>query len=345
MNSAAELNLDQTADGIGPVLDVQGLTVELATAGGWTRIIEDVTFAVKPGTAVGIVGESGSGKSVTALSVMGLLPQSGSRIVSGSVTLDGEELLGQPERRLQDIRGNRMTMIFQEPMSSLNPAFTVGYQIAELARRHLGASKREATQMAIEVLDRVGIPNAKQRKDSYPHEFSGGMCQRVLIAMAILCNPRVLIADEPTTALDVTIQAGILDLLKEMVRELSIGLVLVTHDLGVIADVCDRVAVMYGGQIVAADDVQGVFAHPTHPYAEGLMVSLPQIGTGSRALATIPGEAVTPDAIPPGCRFHPRCPFAQERCSIDQPTLRTLHGGAMTRCPRYEELDLKGPAR
>jgi oligopeptide/dipeptide ABC transporter ATP-binding protein len=230
-------------------------------------------------------------------------------------------------------------------MSSLNPAFTVGYQIAELARRHLGASRREASELAVEALNKVGIPNARQRKDNYPFEFSGGMCQRVLIAMAILCRPRVLIADEPTTALDVTIQGEILDLLLDMVNELSIGLVLVTHDLGVVADVCDRVAVMYGGQLVAVDDVNTVFSRPTHPYAEGLMVSLPQVGIDSHALATIPGEAVTPDNIPSGCRFHPRCPYAHDRCSTDEPPLRELPHGAMTRCFRYEELDLWGPAR
>ena len=328
-----------------PVLEVKDLTVDLPTASGWTRIIEDVSFSVSPGSTLGIVGESGSGKSVTALSVMGLLPPRLSRIPRGSVKLDGEELIGLPERRMQNIRGNLMTMIFQEPMSSLNPALTVGYQINELARRHLGVSRSQANELTVEALSRVGIPNAQQRKNSYPYEFSGGMCQRVLIAMAVLCKPRVLIADEPTTALDVTIQAEILDLLLEMVHELSIGLVLVTHDLGIIADVCDRVAVMYGGQLVAVDDVNAVFSRPTHPYAEGLMVSLPQIGTGSRALATIAGEAVTPDNVPSGCRFHPRCPYAVTQCASEIPDWRVLPSGAMTRCMRYEELDLKGPAQ
>ncbi|MCO5066348.1 MAG: ABC transporter ATP-binding protein [Rhizobiaceae bacterium] len=326
-------------------LEVNNLTIELATSRGWTRIVEDVSFSIPSGSSLGIVGESGSGKTVTALGIMGLLPPRASRIPSGSVRLDGRELIGMPEHDREDIRGKSMTMIFQEPMASLNPGFTVGDQIAELARRHLGASRSDAMKLAVEALDRVGIPNAARRKDDYPHEFSGGMCQRVLIAMAIICKPRVLIADEPTTALDVTIQAEILDLLREMVRELQIGLIFVTHDLGVVADVCDQVVVMYGGQIVSVDRAEGLFSAPTHPYAEGLMVSLPQIGFGLRALASIGGEAVTPASIPPGCRFHPRCPYVQDACRTVKPALRALPGGAMTRCLRYEELNLVGPAR
>jgi peptide/nickel transport system ATP-binding protein len=239
---------------------------------------------------------------------------------------------------------NAASRIFQEPMTSLNPAFTVGDQVSEILRRHAGVKRRVANERALKALERVGIPNAARRMASYPHEFSGGMRQRVMIAMAMACEPSVLIADEPTTALDVTIQAQVLDLLKEMVKDRGIGLVFVTHDLGVVADICDNVAVMYAGQIVATSGVDELFHRPAHPYAEGLMVAMPQADTGSGELITIPGEAVSPGRAPSGCRFHPRCPYAKEACKTGEPELRVLSAGRATRCIRYEELTLRGPA-
>ena len=326
-----------------PLLEVESLEVDFATENGWVNIIDNVSFSLERGTTLGLVGESGSGKSVTSLAVMGLIPTPPGRIRGGSIRFDGRELLGQPERSMQDIRGHEMAMIFQEPATSLNPAFQVGDQVAEMVRRHLGASRKEAWARAVDALGAVGIPDPKRRAKAYPHEFSGGMRQRVMIAMAISCEPRLLIADEPTTALDVTIQAQVLTLLHELRDELGMALLLITHDLGVVAQVCDKALVMYAGQIVERADVAEMYSNPRHPYAEGLLVSMPQVAPRSKErLASIPGSPPMPWAFPSGCRFHPRCPYSDERCSGDAVELVTLSPTRSSRCVRVDELDLKG---
>jgi peptide/nickel transport system ATP-binding protein len=323
------------------VLVVDGLEVQFATDQGWVTVVEDVSFAVPAGSTVGIVGESGSGKSVTSLAIMGLIPSPPGRITGGRVLLDGTDLLGKRESELSAIRGNRMAMIFQEPMTSLNPAYTVGDQIGETVRRHRRVSRRAATDRAVEVMDLVGIPNARTRIRSYPHEFSGGMRQRVMIAMALACEPSLLIADEPTTALDVTIQAQILDLLRAMQDRLGMAILFITHDLGVVADICDDVLVMYAGQIVERSGIFELYAKPRHPYTEGLLVSMPQVAHGE-ALHAIPGSTPAPWALPEGCRFHPRCEYARPRCTEPPILLRDVGDGRTARCVRVEELDLRG---
>jgi peptide/nickel transport system ATP-binding protein len=305
---------------------------------------EQVSFSVPRGATVGLVGESGSGKSVTSLAVMGLIPTPPGQIAGGSIRLDGKELVGLPERELADLRGNEMSMVFQEPMSSLNPAFTVGDQISETVRRHRGGSRKSGLARAAEMLDLVGIPNARQRVRSYPHEFSGGMRQRVMIAMALSCEPSLLIADEPTTALDVTIQAQILDLLKDMQSELGMTILFITHDLGVVADICDQVLVMYAGQVVERSDVYSLYGRPLHPYTEGLLSSMPQVAAGQQELSSIKGNPPLPWAMPKGCRFHPRCTYALESCTLEPPELLEQDHDRATRCLRIGEITLQGSA-
>jgi peptide/nickel transport system ATP-binding protein len=325
------------------LLQVEDLVVDFATEQGWVNIIDSVSFSLDRGTTLGLVGESGSGKSVTSLAVMGLIPEPPGRIRSGSIELDGQNLLGLPERSMQDIRGREMAMIFQEPATSLNPAFQVGDQVAEMVRRHLGLSRKQAWTRAVDALGAVGIPDPKRRAKAYPHEFSGGMRQRVMIAMAISCEPKLLIADEPTTALDVTIQAQVLMLLHNLREEFDMALLLITHDLGVVAQVCDKALVMYGGQIVERADVAELYAQPRHPYAEGLLVSMPQVAPRSKErLASIPGSPPLPSAFPDGCRFHPRCPYSDERCEHGRVDLVDLSDTRDSRCLRVDELDLKG---
>jgi peptide/nickel transport system ATP-binding protein len=326
-----------------PVLSVEGLTVDFATDRGWVNIVDGVDLALTRGTALGLVGESGSGKSVTSLAIMGLLPAGAGRVRDGSIRLGDVELTSRTERQLQDVRGNEIAMIFQEPATSLNPAFRVGEQIAEMVRRHRGASRKQARARAIEVLGEVGIPNPARRVDAYPHEFSGGMRQRVMIAMAISCEPRVLIADEPTTALDVTIQAQVLALLDRLRREHHMALLLITHDLGVVAQVCDEATVMYSGQIVERGPVRELFRRPLHPYAEGLLVSMPQLAPRSHGrLASIPGAPPIPWRLPTGCRFHPRCPYAVDACRETAPELAPAGEARAVRCLRSDELRLHG---
>jgi peptide/nickel transport system ATP-binding protein len=320
-------------------LEVSGLNVELMSGRGWRKVVEDVSFSVAPGQTLGIVGESGSGKTVTSLAVMGLLPKGISRI-SGSIKLAGRELLGIGKRDLEDLRGNDMSMIFQEPMTSLNPAFTVGDQIAESVRRHSRCSRAAATKRAIEMLDLVGIPGAATRVKSYPYEMSGGMRQRAMIAMAIASDPQLLIADEPTTALDVTIQAQILELLRRMQAELGLAIVFITHNMGVVADVCDEVVVMYAGQVVERNDVYETFDRPRHPYTSGLLRSTPSIELGSGALVSIPGRTPDDPASMVGCRFQPRCPFSIEDCKHVSVEL-TNKGDAQVRCIRADDLNLR----
>src|SRR5262245_62103378 len=283
------------------------------------------------GRTLGIVGESGCGKSVTALSIMRLLPKAGTR-VSGSVVFEGRELATLPEPQMRDLRGNRLAMIFQEPMTSLNPSFTVGDQIAEALMRHRGLSARAARAETVNMLERVRIPSAQERVDEYPHKLSGGMRQRVMIAMALACAPLLLIADEPTTALDVTIQAQILDLLAKLRQETGTAIILITHDLGVVAETCDDVAVMYAGEIVEQAPAAQIFSAPQHPYTVGLLGSIPLIGARRERLATIPGGVPSLAGAFAGCRFAGRCPFADERCRNRPPPLVDVGKEAVSRC-------------
>jgi oligopeptide transport system ATP-binding protein len=317
------------------LLEVEDLRTHFFTRQGVVQAVDGVSFSLERGKTLGIVGESGCGKSVTALSIMGLIPRPPARIVSGSVRFDGQELTSLSERRLEDVRGRRIGMIFQDPMTSLNPTLTIGTQIVETLQRHLGMSKQEAERRAVELLEEVRIPSARARLADYPHRFSGGMRQRVMIAIAISCNPQLLIADEPTTALDVTVQAQVLDLLDELREEHEMALIIITHDMGVVAETADDVAVMYAGQIVEQAAVGELFERPEHPYTEALLAALPQLeGAGLREgrLTAIPGRP--PDLIGPMpiCRFAPRCPYAgHDSCTEQEPELRAIRPGHLVR--------------
>jgi oligopeptide/dipeptide ABC transporter ATP-binding protein len=289
---------------------------------------------------MGLVGESGSGKTVSSLSILQLLPRSGD--ITGSIRFDGKELLGLPAEELRKVRGNEISMIFQEPMTSLDPAFKVGDQLAEVARRHWGFSKAKAWARAAEMLDLVGIPEARRRVNDYPHHFSGGMRQRAMIAMALMCEPKLLIADEPTTALDVTIQSQILELLRSLQKQFGMAMIFVTHDLGVVANICDRVTVLYAGQVVEEGDVEEIFMTPRHPYSAGLLASMPQAVQRGERLRVIPGAVPRPERMPVGCRFHPRCEHANTNCALTPPELTLVTGGRTVRCLRQSELVLDG---
>ncbi|SNR65196.1 ABC transporter ATP-binding protein [Blastococcus mobilis] len=328
-----------TASKQAPLLQVEDLTVQFPTPDGLITVVDRVSFTLDANRVLCIVGESGSGKSVTALSLVGLVQSRGGRISAGSVRFAGEELVGRAEKSLNTVRGRDIGFIFQEPMSSLNPAFTVGDQIAEVVRRHRKASRRHAWARAVEMLDRVGIASAAQRAKDYPHHFSGGMRQRVMIALALACDPKLLIADEPTTALDVTIQARTLELLKTLQREQDMGVLFITHDLGVVADIADDVVVMYASQVVEQAPVRELFRRPQHPYTAGLLAAMPQSALENNTpLVGIPGVVPQPHRLPSGCRFHPRCAHAQPgRCTTDPIQLRLLDRG-LVRCVRAEEL-------
>ena len=304
------------------LLEVEGLRTGFDTREGFLRAVDGVSFEIAPGGTLGVVGESGSGKSVTALSVMRLIDRPG-RIAEGSrILLEGRDLAALGERELGAIRGNEIAMIFQEPMTSLNPVFTVGNQIAESVRLHQGLGSKEALDRAVEMMRLVGIPSAEQRVQDYPHQMSGGMRQRVMIAMALSCNPKLLIADEPTTALDVTVQAQILELMKELRERLGMAILLITHDLGVIAEMVDEVVVMYAGRVVERGPVADVFASPQHPYTEALLDSIPLLGMRySTPLRAIRGVVPSPLEWPTGCRFAPRCDYAFDRCVTEDPPL------------------------
>jgi peptide/nickel transport system ATP-binding protein len=304
-----------------PVLRVRGLTVSFRTEDGPLSAVDQVDLEVRDGEVLAVVGESGCGKSVTAMALAGLLPRSAS--VDGSVELDGTELVGADKRTLRSIRGREIAYIFQEPMTSLNPVFTVGYQIGEVLRVHNGLSRTKARARSVELLKLVGISSAERRVDDYPHQLSGGMRQRVMIAMAVACDPKVLIADEPTTALDVTIQAGILDVLRSLRERLGTSIVLITHDLGVVADLADRVAVMYAGRIVETAGVHDLFAHPQHPYTAGLLAASPAAGrhADTHRLNEIPGLVPSLATQPDACTFADRCPQALDTCTTTQPRL------------------------
>jgi peptide/nickel transport system ATP-binding protein len=331
------------------LLEVENLRTYFKTDAGEARAVDGITFTVEPGEVLGIVGESGSGKSVTSLSIMGLVPNPPGRIMEGSsVRLKGEELTTAPAARIRELRGAEMAMIFQEPMTSLNPVQRVGAQIAETVRLHRKVGKREARERAIEMLRLVGLPDPETRVDAYPHHLSGGQRQRVMIAMALACEPDLLIADEPTTALDVTIQAQILDLLAQLRERMGMAMILITHDLGVVAEVCDRVLVMYAGEIVEQGTVEQIFSDPRHPYTLGLLQSIPKLGQKLDRLAVIPGTVPSPTSWPAGCRFHTRCPYGWDLCVAEHPPLFGAGPEHLDRCllekypERREEIDAEG---
>ena len=316
------------------LLQVKDLSTEFRTHDGLVRAVDGVSWQLNPGRTLGIVGESGCGKSVSALSVMRLVPKPPGKIVGGQVWFKGQNLLELPERQMRDIRGNEIAMIFQEPMTSLNPVFTVGNQIVEAIKLHQHLRTRDAWDLAVESLQRVGVPSPAERVHAYPHQLSGGMRQRAMIAMALSCHPAVLIADEPTTALDVTIQAQILDLLRELQVSEQMALILITHDLAVIAQVAHTVAVMYASKIVEYTSVEALFDQPLHPYTQGLFRSIPRLGQKNRRLEAIGGTVPNPLAFPSGCKFHPRCPLGCEdrRCRSAEPNLRLTRPGHVVAC-------------
>ncbi|NOT35729.1 MAG: ABC transporter ATP-binding protein [Candidatus Eisenbacteria bacterium] len=321
-----------------PLLRLEDLQTHFFTDDAVVRAVDGVSYELRERETLAVVGESGSGKSVTALSILGLVPQPPGRIVGGSMRFRGRELRGMPISELRKIRGKEISMIFQEPMTSLNPVYSCGEQIMEALMLHEGLDRKAARQRAIEMLQLVGIPLPEQRVDEYPHQMSGGMRQRVMIAMALACRPAILIADEPTTALDVTIQAQILELLERLQRDLGMAVLLITHDLGVVAETADRVAVMYAGQVVEYCDVNEAFERTLHPYTAGLLASLPKLGIKQETLRVIPGNVPNPAHFPPGCRFHPRCPIAIDRCRTEMPVLRDFGSGHTSRCWRAEEI-------
>jgi oligopeptide/dipeptide ABC transporter ATP-binding protein len=318
----------------GSLLSLEGLSVSFFTDDGVARAVQDVSFSIKKGKTFALVGESGCGKSVTALAIMRLIPEPAGKIVAGRIKFRGRWLLELKEKQMQSVRGNRIAMIFQEPMTSLNPVYTVGEQIVEAIRLHQRKNESEAWADAIEQLRRVGITEPQQRVHEYPHQMSGGMRQRVMIAMAVSCNPSLLIADEPTTALDVTIQAQILNLLDELQKQNQMSILLITHDLGVVAERADDVAVMYASRIVETADSKLLFAEPLHPYTRGLLESLPRLGFEGRRLHTISGTVPDPLHFPTGCKFHPRCPVGckDKRCQSVEPDLREVSKGRRVAC-------------
>jgi peptide/nickel transport system ATP-binding protein len=306
-------------------ITVEGLTTSIRIAGRWFDAVRDVSFEVRRQETLALVGESGCGKSLTALSIMGLLPAGVGRISAGRIVVDGVDMTAADEAGKQAMRGERIGMIFQEPMTSLNPVLPVGFQIAEALVEHRGMRRRQAQARALELMELVRIPSAAQRLDAYPHQFSGGMRQRVMIAIALACSPKVLIADEPTTALDVTIQAQVLALLADLQAREGLAVLLITHNLGVVASVADRVMVMYGGEVVEGAPVKAFFRRPTHPYSEALLAAMPRVDRPSEALAPIPGQVPTLPDMPSGCRYQSRCPLRIEKCA-ERPPLNPLPG-------------------
>lgn len=338
--SVRDVKADRSAGSVDAKTDllrVSGLTMAFRGKDGPVRAVDDISFSVAEGETVCVVGESGSGKSVTSLSVMRLIEHEGGIIDAGEICFDGRDLAQLPREAMRQIRGRELSMIFQEPMSALNPIFTIGSQIAETVLLHTTDSKKQAWDRALEMLRLVGIPEPKIRARQYPHQLSGGLRQRVMIAMALVCDPKLLIADEPTTALDVTIQAQILDLLRGLKAELKMSILLITHDMGVAAEMADRIVVMYAGKIVEEAEVAGIFDAPHHPYTQGLLASIPgRHGEHRAGLHAIAGSTPALADMPTGCRFHPRCPFADERCRVEVPALRLLDGHYVA-CHRAEE--------
>jgi oligopeptide/dipeptide ABC transporter ATP-binding protein len=316
-----------------PALAVRGLRTEFRVRGAWHAAVDGVSFELAANETLALVGESGCGKSITALSIMGLVPKPQGRIADGSVKLAGVELVGLGESALEKLRGDRVGMIFQEPMTALNPVLPVGFQVAEAIIMHRASSRADAEAEALRLLEEVKIPSARTRFNEYPHQFSGGMRQRVMIAMALACRPAVLLADEPTTALDVTIQAQVLGLLADLQRERGMAVLFITHNLGVVAAIADRVAVMYAGRIVETGPVAQIFATPQHPYTEALFAAIPRMDRDAQTLAAIPGRVPSIDAMPNGCRFAPRCPLREPRCEATAPMLAPTGGnGHLVAC-------------
>ncbi|MCS7325521.1 MAG: ABC transporter ATP-binding protein [Thermoflexales bacterium] len=344
MTTATPTSLPQVAKASGKpaiddlMLDVQGLKTYFYTEDGVVKAVDGVDLYVRRGETLGVVGESGCGKSVTSLSIMRLISPPG-RIVEGKIIFDGVDLLTLPEHEMTKIRGNRISMIFQQPTSCLNPVFKIGDQVAEVLQIHEGLGKKASWERAVELLRMVGIPEPHKRAHAYPHEISGGQAQRVMIAMALACQPELLIADEPTTALDVTIQAQILDLMRELKEKTGTAIMLITHDMGVVAEMCDRVVVMYAGQVVEQADVKTIFTKPLHPYTKGLLGSIPVLGQLRERLDTIPGTVPNLIDPPPGCRFEPRCQVCEgavrERCRTELPPLREIEPGHWVRTWLY----------
>jgi peptide/nickel transport system ATP-binding protein len=337
--------MTKAAEQAGLVIEVKGLQTYLFTRSGIVKAVDDVSFSLRRSETLAIVGESGCGKSMTALSIMRLVPNPPGKIVGGTIMLEGRDLLRLGEAEMRDIRGNDISMIFQEPMTSLNPVLTIGHQIGEALRLHQDLSKSAANEKAVEMLRLVKIPEAAQRAREYPHQLSGGMRQRAMIAMAVACNPRVLIADEPTTALDVTIQAQILDLILELQSKLGTAIILITHNLGVVAETAQRVIVMYAGRKVEEAEVDALFAQPLHPYTHGLLASIPRLeimaGRNTASvdrLKEIPGMVPALNNLPPGCTFAPRCPFADDRCRAQFPPYEQLRPGHWAACWHSERL-------
>ncbi len=322
---------------IKPLLKVRSLSTHFFTEAGVVRAAENVSFGIHPGEILSLVGESGCGKSVTGLSVLRLIPGPPGQIVSGEILFDGRNLLQLKEKEMERVRGNEISMVFQEPMTSLNPVFTIGDQIMEAILFHQGLNKGEARKRAIEMLERVKIPSPEVRIDAYPHQLSGGMRQRAMIAMALSCQPKLLIADEPTTALDVTIQAQILHLLKEIQKGMGMAVMLITHDLGVVSEIADRVAVMYAGRMVEVLPIELLFGQMRHPYTRGLLNSIPQLQEKRRRLNAIPGQVPNPMDLPVGCKFHPRCHLMIEECKREEPPLFQVNGNHYSRCIRWKE--------
>jgi len=315
----------------GALLNVQNLTTYFFTDEGVVKAVDDVSFSLSKGEALGILGESGCGKSVTALSIMRLIQPPG-KIIKGKVFFNGDDLISKSEEEMRNIRGNKISMIFQDPMTSLNPVFTIGDQIIEAITLHQGLDKKDARKKAIEMLELVRIPEADKRINDYPHQFSGGMRQRVMIAMALSCNPSILIADEPTTALDVTIQAQILELIKQLRKELQMSLILITHDMGIVAESCENVLVMYAGKVVEYSDIMTIFKHPAHPYTIGLLESVPRLDVRRERLNAIEGQPPDLVALPNYCYYFDRCPYKTKECSEQIPELIEIENGHLVRC-------------
>jgi oligopeptide transport system ATP-binding protein len=325
-------------DSSAPLLEVEGLEVEFHTREGIAHAVNKVSFSLGAGETLGILGESGCGKSVTAQAIMGILDTPPAKITGGQVRYRGVDLLQLDEKTRRHIRANKIAIIFQDALSSLNPVFTVGWQLGELHRKHSGASRKEAKAKAVELLELVGIPAAKERVNDFPHQFSGGMRQRVMIAMALALEPDIIIADEPTTALDVTVQAQVMTLLADLQRDMQLGLILITHDMGVVADVADKICVMYAGHAVERADVYDIYERPAHPYTKALLESIPRVDQKGQELTVIKGLPPALVNPPSGCSYHPRCAFARERCAVDEPPLYEVPGNRLSACHYWEEV-------
>lgn len=319
-----------------PMLKIENLQTHFYTSDGVVPAVDGVSFEIKRGETLAVVGESGSGKSISALSIMRLVPSPPGKIIGGKIFFDGDNLLSKSEQEMRNIRGNRISMIFQEPMTSLNPVFRVGYQISESLIRHQGLNKKEAHKVAIEMLKLTGIPAPEKRVNDFPHQMSGGMRQRVMIAMALACKPELLIADEPTTALDVTIQAQILDLMMDLKEKLGTSIIMITHDLAVVAEVADRAVVMYCGKVVEEGPVDKLLLNPLHPYTEGLLHSIPRLNEKRERLYMIEGMVPNLLNLPTGCYFNPRCPYCMDICRQEQPPMLELEDGRRVSCWRHQ---------